>query len=73
MDVSASATMNNVATCDKRWRAAGPREPSVFRTHHAPSILVKRYCRHACLSVVILLSFFFIEKSFGQLLLYKFI
>jgi hypothetical protein len=29
--------MNDAATCDKRWRAAGPRETSVSGTHHAPA------------------------------------
>jgi hypothetical protein len=37
MDVLACATMNDAATCDKRWRAAGPRETSVSGTHHAPA------------------------------------
>jgi len=34
MDVLASTTMNDAATCDKRWRVAGLCESSISGTHH---------------------------------------
>jgi len=52
MDVSASATMNDAATCDKRWRAAGPRETSVSGTHHVPAVSLTRRGRLTRPSVV---------------------
>jgi hypothetical protein len=54
MDVSACATMNDAATCDKRWRAAGPRETSVSGTHHVPAVPFIRRCRLTRPSVVFL-------------------
>jgi hypothetical protein len=62
MDVLASTTMNDAATCDKRWRAAGLCESSVSGTHHVPNLWVVilwqhrvsiSYFRHTRSSVII--------------------
>jgi len=39
MDVLASTTMNDVATCDNRCRYAELCESSVSGTHHVPILL----------------------------------
>jgi hypothetical protein len=86
MDVLASTTMNDVATCDKRWQAAGLRESSISGTHHVPSLWVVilwqhkvsiSYIRHARSSVIIKIKIlpgnnlqWYLSHYFGSVFVY---